>query len=89
MFGISKIKVIDNSDTQLYANMTVPISQLSTISSNFQEVRMLTRDLILANTVDQVQTSAARIKELRDEIGMLSDAYEKNHSFGRDESTFQ
>ncbi|HBV87257.1 MAG TPA: methyl-accepting chemotaxis protein [Desulfosporosinus sp.] len=51
--GIVNIKTIDNADTELYENMTVPISQLAEISTEFQRARVHSRDLILSN--DPVQ----------------------------------
>jgi methyl-accepting chemotaxis protein len=44
--GIINIRSIDAADTHLYENMTVPMSQISEISTNFQRIRVNLRDMI-------------------------------------------
>ena len=39
-YGIYNLKSIKNSDTELYENMTVPVSQMGEISTEFQRLRV-------------------------------------------------
>ncbi len=49
--NLSKLK---KSDTELYENMTVPISQLEEISTAFQRVRVDLRDMVTANDPKEI-----------------------------------
>jgi methyl-accepting chemotaxis protein len=53
--GIVNIRNIDAADTRLYENMTVPMSEISEISTNFQRIRVNLRDMI----IDQDPTKIA------------------------------
>jgi methyl-accepting chemotaxis protein len=74
--GIFYVKKIDEADTRLYAMMTVPLGELGHISTDFQRVRVNSRDLINA-PADKRQHFVNRIKELRDSIGKYAESYEK------------
>jgi methyl-accepting chemotaxis protein len=77
VYGITKMKQIDNADTELYENMLVPIAELSEVSTLFQRVRVETRDIILANDSAGINESAARIDEYRKNIDEHSKVVEK------------
>ena len=53
--GILFIEQIGSRSTDMYQNMTKPIANLAAISENFQKVRVLTRDMILAETDSDIQ----------------------------------
>ncbi|MBX3006779.1 MAG: MCP four helix bundle domain-containing protein [Melioribacteraceae bacterium] len=74
--GISNMKAIDESDTELYENMTVPIAQMSQISTYFQRIRVNTREIILARTDEERKTFLGRITEYRDSISAISTRFE-------------
>lgn len=77
IWGILKIKEINDADTRLYERMTVPISQLAHISTDFQRVRVNCRDMIDAEDPAKIQYFANRIKELSEEITRNAAEYEK------------
>lgn len=75
--GIKNIRKIEALDTKLYEQMTVPVSQLAAISTDFQRTRVNARDLIAAERPEDRQKFADRINELRDSIERNADLYEK------------
>lgn len=75
--GIINIKTIDNNDTILYTNMTVPISYSAGMAGFFQKIRVNTRDMILENDIEKINAKYNEIKEMVDELNALSDQFEK------------
>ncbi len=63
VIGITNMRAIDNADTILYEDVTVPISILGQISEDFQLVRVNVRDMILADKEDDVIKFAAGIDD--------------------------
>ena len=47
--GILNLSSISKADKMMYEGITVPISQLDVISTNFQVVKALFRDMLLNN----------------------------------------
>ncbi len=76
-FGILNIKKADNSDTMLYENFTVPISEMGNISTAFQRLRVNVRDLILSRTPEEVASNTTKIKDREAEIDKLAVEFEK------------
>ena len=68
VFAIVNIKALDKADTELYENMTVPISIMSNISTAFQRTRVNLRDMCLTEDLtetEQFKTNyEARIAEI-------------------------
>ncbi|RPH48039.1 MAG: hypothetical protein EHM85_18240 [Desulfobacteraceae bacterium] len=77
VFGILKVREIDEADTKLYQNVAVPLGQLANISVDFQRVRVNSRDVIYAKTKEAQAEYIKRITELRHEITEVSKEYEK------------
>ena len=75
--GIYYIKQIDNADTILYENQTVPIGQIAAAGVALQRTRVNLRDLLLSKSPEESQTYVATIKELDTQITSLSADYEK------------
>lgn len=75
--GIIKIQTIDDADTKLYERVAVPLGELADISTNFQRVRVNSRDLIHAKTSEKRMFFKQRIAELRNQITEASASYEK------------
>lgn len=44
--GVTNINKMDELDTQLYENMTIPLSEVAEMSALFQRARVNARDLI-------------------------------------------
>ncbi len=66
--GILNLNKIGNADVILYENMTKPLSNLLEISTAFQKVRVLARDMVLANETGQIQDKINTINESREAI---------------------
>ncbi len=61
--GIVSLKTADNSDTELYKNMTVPISQVADINKDFQMVRVSARDIIIEQNAEKIKVLEESINE--------------------------
>lgn len=68
---------LQESDQELYENMTVPISQVGQMSTTFQKMRVNLRDMILANDPALIQSIEKRIAEDQQKIDTLADDYQK------------
>ena len=75
-YGILNLKSIKNSDTELYENMTVPVSQMGEISTEFQRLRVNIRDMIIAQSSEDIQANVNQIEERRANIDKLSNSFE-------------
>ncbi len=75
--GISDIKTIEESDTQLYENMTVPISWMTKISTYFQRIRVNTRDILMAETPAEMEDFANQIEAYRDSLDVYGKKFEE------------
>ncbi len=76
VLGITNINTINQNDTELYENMTIPISQMADISTYFQRVRVNTRDVVLANSNEEINSYVGRIQEYRDSIDTIGKRFE-------------
>ena len=74
--GITNIKSLDQSDTELYENKTVPIAQAGQISTAFQRMRVNIRDMIVANDPIAIQANADKIAERQAELDTLTAEFE-------------
>ncbi|KAF5088415.1 Methyl-accepting chemotaxis protein (MCP) signaling domain protein [anaerobic digester metagenome] len=68
---------LQESDQELYENMTVPISQVGQMSTTFQKMRVNLRDMILANDPALIQSIEKSIAEDQQKIDTLADDYQK------------
>ncbi|PKM71276.1 MAG: methyl-accepting chemotaxis protein, partial [Firmicutes bacterium HGW-Firmicutes-17] len=75
--GILNTWSLQESDQELYENMTVPISQIGQMSTTFQMMRVNLRDMILANDPVLVQSFKKSIAEEQLKIDELAGEYEK------------
>ncbi|MBA4423492.1 MAG: chemotaxis protein [Syntrophus sp. (in: bacteria)] len=76
-WGLLKINQVVRSETKLYEQMTVPLSQLGHISTYFQRVRINARDMVEAEDPARIKHFAGRIDELSAAITKNAEAYEK------------
>jgi len=74
--GIINIKSIDADDTYLYENVTVPIENMTTISTAFERVRIGTRDIVIANTPEEIDAQEQAIASRRAEVDAASKEFE-------------
>ncbi len=75
--GIYNIQKIETADTKLYEKITVPIGELSDISTAFQRVRINLRQLAEETNAQERQKDLETIKKLRQEISEKSEKFEK------------
>lgn len=75
--GIMNISNIASNDTILYENMTVPISQIGIVATAFQRIRINTRDIITADTPEDISEQENNITQRREEINQNITEFEK------------
>ena len=75
--GIININTINDNDTELYENMTVPLGYMSDISTSFQRVRVNTREILLARNQQEISTYIEKIRNYRDSINTIGKEFEK------------
>jgi len=77
VFSMYNIRVLSESDTQLYENMTVPLNEIGQISTAFHQSRIHARDAIRAQDPVEIQKYIDQISERREEIDALATSFEK------------
>jgi methyl-accepting chemotaxis protein len=77
VLGIIYISQINDADTELYQNQTVPISQLQEMAVSFQRIRVNLRDLLLSKSPEESQTYIDTIDQLSADIDKVEVEYEK------------
>lgn len=77
VFGIANLRTLAAADTFMYENMTVPISELLTITESFQRVRINVRDLLMANSAEEIGRYKKTINDLSAKIVEAAGEYEK------------
>jgi len=75
--GITSLKSVNKSDTELYVNMTVPISQLADLNKDFQMIRVSIRDIIIETDAQKMQVIADSISVKRADMQKITDECEK------------
>jgi methyl-accepting chemotaxis protein len=78
--GVTNLKTVAVSGTELFDQNTVPIGRMGKISTNFQLVRVNTRDILLAKTSEKRNDCIQKIKTYREEITKDLDVVEKTIS---------
>jgi methyl-accepting chemotaxis protein len=76
IYAMVNIKLLDNSDTQLYENMLVPIQQMAEISENFQRQRVDILEAIAEEDQAIVEQQIEEIQARRQTIDGLSAEFE-------------
>ncbi len=87
--GIMNMKTIKNSDTVLYENITLPISQLGEISTSFQKMRVSLRGLVLASAPEEIENQINSIKESVAQTDKVIQIYEENTISLEDKIVFE
>jgi len=75
--GIVSLKSIEKSDTELYKNQLVSITQLADINKNFQMIRVGVRDVIIETNAEKMQAIADSMNTKKTEMAKISTEYEK------------
>ena len=76
IYAIGNLKTLDHSDTELYEKMTVPLSLISEISTEFQRSRVDARNMIIAQTPEEIQANIDKMYERRTHINELTKEFE-------------
>lgn len=77
LIGVHKIHQIDDADKKLYEKITMPLSELISISTDFQRIRVNVLYVIKATSREEREKLAQAIKDLREEIDKNSASFEK------------
>jgi len=75
--GYLKVTAINNADTTLYKDITLPAFTLGQIESSFQQIRCVARDAQLAKDANAKMDCQQKFKQLKQKINEDSLAYEK------------
>lgn len=89
LIGIININKMNDYDDVLYENMTVPLSEVSQISSLFQRARVNARDLILLENPSDIQESYEKVKEFLDEMNTYAESFKKTITQEEEKVAFQ
>ncbi len=76
-FGMINMKKLAQSDEELYEHITVPISQMGSISISFQRLRVSVRDMMLATTPEGMAAAETGMKERLVEMDQIAAEFEK------------
>ncbi len=74
---ISNLRFLDDRDTMLYQERAVPIGFIGDISTNFQRIRVNTRDLLLATDEREKSDYRSRIDQYRAENTETANSLDK------------
>ena len=75
--GVVEIKKMDDAGTKLYQKITMPISDLGDMSTDFQRIRINLRELVGADSHADKQAAIELIKKLRADLSEKATAFEK------------
>jgi methyl-accepting chemotaxis protein len=78
--GTINLLALDKSDTELYEEMTLPISEVGQISTSYQRMRVIVRDMIIENSPELIQSNADKVIIRNQEIDEAAAAFEKTIS---------
>lgn len=77
VIGISNITKINNNDTILYENMTVPLSEVANMARLYQRARVNSRNMILDDDPSEIQESYNKINQFLSQIDEYAVSFEK------------
>lgn len=77
VIGISNITKINNNDTILYENMTVPLSEVADMARWFQRSRVNSRDMILYDDPADIQDSYKDVMTYVANVEAIANSFEK------------
>jgi methyl-accepting chemotaxis protein len=75
--GVINIRKIDAASTKIYTHVAIPISDLVTISTQYQMSRVHLRDIINAETPDERHKIQAKISEARSAMNKADESFVK------------
>jgi len=78
IMGIINLNTLNQSDTELYEDMTVPISELGDMSTSFQEMSVDIRNMIIENRPELIQANIGKYLIQKQEIETSAANLEKS-----------
>ncbi|HVI39609.1 MAG TPA: MCP four helix bundle domain-containing protein, partial [Anaerovoracaceae bacterium] len=75
IFASYNLKVLDQSDTELYEHMTVPLSEIGEISTEFERTRVYLNSAIAAGTPAEVQQNTDKITAIRSNVSGIMEKF--------------
>lgn len=78
IFAIYNIRALDDSDTALYEQMTVPLSIVGEISAEFNRIRVDVRDVIIAQTPEDIHRVVTKIEQHDTSMDALAVQFQKS-----------
>jgi len=75
--GMLNIKALEQSDSELYRQITIPIQEVGQISTEFQTLRVSLRDMIIAADAPTIKENANKIIEQQKKIDTIATEFEK------------
>ncbi len=77
VIGVINLKKLEDSGDRLYTHVTIPISDLVTISTEFQMLRVNVRDLVQATTPEERKKLRDKLQANRDAMTKASESFQK------------
>lgn len=88
MFGVSRVHRIQVADQNMFVQ-TRAVELIGSLSTNFQRLRSNVRDLILADSPQEINKYQQRVSEFQNRITEISTAYEKTLTDEEDRKLFK
>ncbi|MDP4224952.1 MAG: MCP four helix bundle domain-containing protein [Bacteroidota bacterium] len=78
LYGSAKLKSLNKNDQFLYNGSTMPLGELVKMSTDFQKVRVLYRDMIRENNTDNIRRYLDESDNLIQDMSTSAQNYEKS-----------
>ncbi|WP_254306659.1 MCP four helix bundle domain-containing protein [Clostridium sp. 001] len=78
IFGLTSINKIDNLDTQLYENRTVPLGKLTEITLSSGDIRSNLKDVILEDNQSDINQSINKVNSFSSNFDRQLDEFSKS-----------
>ncbi|MEA4806938.1 methyl-accepting chemotaxis protein [Acetobacterium wieringae] len=75
LVGIMNMQTLQNSNKLLYEKMTLPIAEVGQISTSYQRMRVIVRDMIIENSPELIQSNADKVIIRNGEIDEAAAAF--------------
>ena len=77
LVGIMNMQTLQNSNKLLYEKMTLPIAEVGQISTSYQRMRVIVRDMIIENSPELIQSNADKVIIRNGEIDEAAAAFQE------------
>lgn len=75
--GFVNVQKLEDSNTLLYEKMTLPIAEVGQISTSYQQMRVIVRDMVIENDPALIQANADQVGVHNQEIDEAAAAFEE------------